>query len=222
LDVYADIFRGSNLDWRTHHEALCKCRYCHSGCVLEIRLTNHRVANEFITDNSIAAYKGAANDFFEVLRPITLRDSDGAPTPELVPEPIANVFREGASSYVAACYNAAGAMFRLALDMATKSLLPQDLDGANGGPNRQQRTRLKDRLDWLFESGILPRDLEPLAECIREDGNDGAHDGTLSDADAADLLDFATALLQRVYTEPGRIREAQERREARRRDPDAA
>jgi hypothetical protein len=51
---------------------------------------------------------------------------------------------------------------------------------------------------------------------VREDGNDGAHDGTLGKEDAEDLLDFTTALLERIYTEPERLRLAQERREKRR------
>jgi hypothetical protein len=50
----------------------------------------------------------------------------------------------------------------------------------------------------------------------KEDGNDGAHAGTLTKEDAEDLLDFATALFERMYTEPERLRLARERREKRR------
>ena len=72
------------------------------------------------------------------------------------------------------------------------------------------------RIPWLFENGFLPEALKDLSTCIKEDGNDGAHAGNLSVTDAADLLDFTAALLERVYTEPERLRIAKDRRDARR------
>lgn len=72
------------------------------------------------------------------------------------------------------------------------------------------------RLPWLFDNRILPSELRDLAGCIKEDGNDGAHAGTLTKADADDLLDFTIALLERVVTEPKRLELAKERRDARR------
>jgi hypothetical protein len=44
-------------------------------------------------------------------------------------------------------------------------------------------------------------------------GNDGAHQGTLTKEEAYDLLDFTTALLERVFTEPEKIKLAEERRQ---------
>ena len=58
--------------------------------------------------------------------------------------------------------------------------------------------------------------MRELAKCVREDGNDGAHDGTLSEEEAADMLDFTTALLDRLISEKARIAKAEERRNARR------
>jgi hypothetical protein len=75
---------------------------------------------------------------------------------------------------------------------------------------------LAPRLAWLLDNGILPQELRVLSTCIREDGNDAAHDGTLKKADAEDLMDFTVALFERVYTEPERLRLANERREERR------
>jgi hypothetical protein len=72
------------------------------------------------------------------------------------------------------------------------------------------------RLPWLFANGILSNDLLELSTCIREDGNDGAHQGTLTKADAEDLLDFTVSLLERLFTEPNQLRIAKERREERR------
>ncbi len=50
---------------------------------------------------------------------------------------------------------------------------------------------------------------------FKDDGNDGVHGGSLSAADAEDLLDFTTELLRRLYTEKERVRLARERKNAR-------
>jgi hypothetical protein len=55
--------------------------------------------------------------------------------------------------------------------------------------NSKQRRDLGLRLPWLFDNGLLPADLRELAHCIKEEGNDGAHAGTLAKEDAEDLLD---------------------------------
>lgn len=89
------------------------------------------------------------------------------------------------------------------------------------GLNNKTRHDLGLRLPWLFDNGILPDGLRGLSTCIREDGNDGAHQGTLTREDAEDLLDFTIALLERLFTEPKRLEQAKERRE-RRRNPPAA
>jgi len=92
-------------------------------------------------------------------------------------------------------------------------------EGASDAPNAKQRRDLGLRLPWLIEHGLLPKELHDLSHCIKEDGNDGAHTGTLKKEDAEDMLDFTTALLERVYTEPERLRLAKERREQRRKPP---
>ena len=107
-------------------------------------------------------------------------------------------------------------MFRLCVDIATRPLLPEADDSDSLQPNARQRRDLGLRLPWLFENGLLPAALTELAKCIREDGNDGAHIGILNKSDADDLLDFTTALLERLYTEPRRLELAEERRKARR------
>jgi hypothetical protein len=84
------------------------------------------------------------------------------------------------------------------------------------GLNSKIRRDLGLRFPWLFDNGILPKSLKDLSSCIKDDGNDGAHQGTLKKEDAEDLLDFTYALLERIYAEPKRIELAKERRTARR------
>jgi hypothetical protein len=162
---------------------------------------------------SPASHEASLNPLFEVESYISLKDMVGVQTPDHVHEPIATAFREGASSVAVGNWNAAGTMFRLAIDLATRPMLPKE-----DVPDLNKKTRrdLGLRLPWLFDQGLLPDALRELSACVHQDGNDGAHAGNLKREDAADLLDFTLALLERLYTEPVRLRLAKERREKRR------
>ena len=83
-------------------------------------------------------------------------------------------------------------------------------------PNAKQRRDLGLRLEWMFEHSILPESLGELSKCVREDANDGAHRGTLTKEDAEDVHDFCHALLERLITEPAKLKLAEERRRQRR------
>ena len=130
---------------------------------------------------------------------------------------MAAAFNEGATCLAVNCFNAAAAMFRLGIDLATQPLLPSATDASS--PPAKVRRDLGLRLPWLFDNGKLPAELRQLATSIKEDGNDGAHRATLTEHDAQDLLDFATRLFERMFTEPERLRLAQARRDARRQMP---
>jgi hypothetical protein len=70
---------------------------------------------------------------------------------------------------------------------------------------------------WAGRATVLfPKELGDLSQCTREDGNDGAHAGTLTMNAALDPQDFCVALLERIFTEPERLRLAAERRAQRR------
>ncbi|MFY4842858.1 hypothetical protein ACOTWI_11115, partial [Aliarcobacter butzleri] len=56
------------------------------------------------------------------------------------------------------------------------------------------------------------KSLEDLTNCIKDDGNDGAHEGILNKEDLEDLYEFTFILLERLYTEPKKIEMAKERR----------
>ena len=160
--------------------------------------------------------EGSLNNYVDVKGPISLKDTASVEPPEFLPKEVESVFREGATCLTVGCYNAAGTMFRLCVDLATRSMLPTE---EAPGLNSKIRRDLGLRLPWLFENGRLSDSLKELSSCIKEDGNDGAHAGNLSEADAVDLLDFSAALLERIYTEPERLRLAKERRDARRNPP---
>jgi hypothetical protein len=186
------------------YEVFGICRRCSKGTIFVV------VGGEL--DQTM---KGQAlNQYVKVEAFINIKDQATVAPPDHVPPNIAKVFREAAACLSVECWNAAGTMFRLCVDLATRPMLPQE--GAEGGPNAKTRRDLGLRLPWLFDNNKLPENLRALSAAIREDGNDGAHQGTLTKVDAYDLLDFTTALLERVFTEPKQIELAEQRRQQRR------
>ena len=210
----AKIYRVEH-GWQNWYEAFGICRRCGRSAIF--------VLSESVNGNYQHVHKvgllkveEALNKYVEVEGHISLKDSASIAPPDSLPKDIEAVFREGATCLAVGCYNAAGTMFRLCVDLATKSMLPTE---EAPGLNAKTRRDLGLRLPWLFENGRLPEPLRDLSSCIKEDGNDGAHAGNLKEADASDLLDFSAALLERIYSEPERLRLAKERREARRAQP---
>jgi hypothetical protein len=104
-------------------------------------------------------------------------------------------------------------MFRKILDQISK----EKMNAASvQPPDNRTRYNLKPRLAWLFANGLLPIELEQLADAIREDANDGVHNSPLTKEDALDIQDFTVEVLEKLYTMPGRLREAEARRVMRR------
>jgi hypothetical protein len=193
------------------YEAFGVCRQCKQGTIFVID-EEHDDPDLFDRQSPLQV-KGVLNDYFNARRFIGLKDQATSLPPEHVPPDIADVFREAATCLRMECWNAAGTMFRLCVDLATRPMLPaKDVEGLNAKTRRD----LGLRLPWLFANGILSADLCELSTAIREDANDGAHQGTLTKEEAHNLLDFTTALLERIFTEPKKIELAKERRQQRR------
>ena len=201
--------------WQHWYEAFGICRHCDRTTIFVLSESVDG-DHDYVHKVGLLKVEGALNKFVNIKGHISLKDTASVETPEYLPTGIESIFREGATCLAVGCYNAAGTMFRLCVDLATKSMLPiEEVPGLNAKTRRD----LGLRLPWLFENGRLPDSLQDLSSCIKEDGNDGAHAGNLSEADASDLLDFSVALLERIFTEPERLRLAKERRDARRAQP---
>ncbi|WP_209020139.1 DUF4145 domain-containing protein [Stenotrophomonas maltophilia] len=194
------------------YEVFAVCRACKKGSILVAATKTYTTSEVLEKIGGLGQAKGVLNHLVEVVGVINIKDVASIEPPEHLPAPIEAAFSEGASCLAIGCVNAAAAMFRLCVDLATTDLVPP---AEQGGPNHRTARELGLRLAWLFESGKLPEDLHDLSVCIKDDGNDGVHRGTLSSAEAEDLLDFTTELLRRRYTEKERIRLARERKDAR-------
>lgn len=215
FDVNAVHLYRVEYGWQNWYEAFSTCRHC-SRTTIFVLCESVDGDHDYVHKVGLLKTQGALNKYVDVKGYISLKDCSSVEPPEYLPKEIESVFREGATCVAVGCYNAAGTMFRLCVDLATKSMLPaEDIVGLNAKTRRD----LGLRLPWLFENGRLPESLKDLSSCIKEDGNDGAHAGNLSETDALDLLDFSAVLLERIYTEPERLRLAKERRDARRSSP---
>lgn len=211
FDLVSQTHVATRYDWQRWYEAFCICRHCGRSTVFVLAEQGIE-ESRLIRKSGLAQVAGAVNGLVRIESFISLKDRATIEPPEHLPDAIRAVFSEGAMCLAVGCFNAAGTMFRLSVDLATKSLLPEDAEGLNS----KVRRNLGLRLPWLFDHNLLPESLRELSSCIKADGNDGAHEGSLEKEDAEDLLDFTTALLERLYTEPERLRLAKERREQRR------
>ncbi|PHV02786.1 DUF4145 domain-containing protein [Iodobacter sp. BJB302] len=212
FDLTQENYLGQSFNWQFHYEAFCICRNCNKSTVFVLA---QKEAKDTLNISKYGLLKitNAVNHYMIVKDFISLKDTAAIAPPEHIPKDIEAAFNEGAKCLAIGCYNAAATMFRLCIDIGTKDLLPEDhVDGLNS----KIRRNLGLRLPWLFDSKRLDESLRDLSMAVKEDGNDGAHEGTLSEHDAEDIVDFTIALLNRIYTEPERLRIATERRKTRR------
>ncbi len=220
FDVKSQVYAGqsSSFDWQTLFEVFSNCRNCSKPSIFLLKLQEYDVRGTFdpYDDKCLVNSKIALNNFFETLWHISPKDNSNIPTPEYIPDNLQKVFEEGAACQTIGAYNAAVIMYRLCLDLATKPLLPNPTDQSVNQPSNKQRFQLGARISWLLDNGILPEELRELSECIREDGNDAAHVGNLTKVDAENVTEFASILLDRLYTQPEKIKLAEQRRLQRR------
>lgn len=214
FDIRAASHVGTRYEWQHWFEAFVICRRCNGGSILLLSLREYDYKQRVLDPSWLTKDDSDVCNAFRAERFVGVADITAKPAPEHLPEPIKSRFEEGARCLAIGAHNAAGAMFRLCLDLATKTMLPA-ADDPNQ-PNQRQRDRLADRVDWLVGNGRIAADLADLAREVRLDGNDGAHDGTLTENEAEDLYDFAFALLGRLFTDPARLAENAARRAQRR------
>lgn len=213
FDVKSSVIRYMEYGWAHVLEVFLNCRHCYRPSIALIEQKETSVTS-IIKDKGIETIIADLSPFFDFRGWIDISVTASKPCPEEVPSEIERVFVEGTRCLAVSCYNAAGAMFRLCLDLATKERLPEE--DAEGAPSRHERRNLAPRLRWLFANGKLPPELAELSSAVKENGDDGAHEGCLSEHDAEDIYDFAYQLLDRLYSQPARLAAARQRREERR------
>jgi hypothetical protein len=211
FDTLSSWAVGQKAGWQTVYEVAAVCRHCAKGTIYVLSLTRPEY-EDIQEDYHIKDKNVSLNNYFNIERYVSVLDENIHEGPKYLPGDIETICREAATCISARCWNAAGAMFRLAIDRATQNLIPTE----GQQPNKFEREKLGPRIKWLFEHKYIPDDLNQLATTIQQDGNDAAHIGNITEVEALDLMDFTYALFERLYTQPEKIRLAEARRIARR------
>lgn len=119
--------------------------------------------------------------------------------PAHTPTPIDRYFTQGRSSLQAGNYDAAGAMYRKALETALKKAFPEHDD---------ERT-LYTHIEAAKDNGGLTKELAEWAHEIRGLGNEATHEEEPFPQDDAQMLDqFTELMLTYLFTLPGKLKEA--------------
>ena len=122
-----------------------------------------------------------------------------AAAPEHTPNNVARFF-EQAMDNLPKNWDAAGGMFRKALDTGLKRRFSK-IEGS-----------LHDRIKEAAEKQMLTPEMAEWAHQIRLDGNDAAHDEVpFSEDDAKKLAQFTQLVFLYLFTLPGMLKEAQEK-----------
>ena len=115
--------------------------------------------------------------------------------PSDTPSNVENFYNQGLENLASRRWDAAGAMFRKSLDVATKQLRP-DLKSKN----------LYNRIEAMVEDGDLTAAMGQWSHRIRLDGNDAVHDEEPeTEEDANSTQRFAEAFLTYGYTLPALV-----------------
>jgi hypothetical protein len=116
--------------------------------------------------------------------------------PPHTPNPVKARFLEGEDAFSRNRWNSAVAMYRSALDIATK--------GMNGVPSGT----FFQRLVWLSNNHAITPDIRAWADHVRVEGNAALHDPEeFAEEDAKALRFFTEMFLRYVFELPGAVRE---------------
>jgi hypothetical protein len=130
--------------------------------------------------------------------------SDQLVVPDAIPENVGRFYLQGLESLKAKRWDAAGAMFRKALDVATKQL--------DVGLKNQPLAR---RIEALFAAGRITESVRDWSHEIRMDGNDAVHDeDPETEDDAVATERFTEAFLTYTFTLPAKVATNRTKRKA--------
>ena len=125
FDVLSGTLAGEEHGWKRYFELYCCRRRCFQGSIIKVSMRDFETSKFFKTIDAILQGKFSLNRVFNIYDYVSLKDHTSINPPEHLPPNVEKAFKEGATCLAVGCYNARGAMFRLAIDLASKSLLPE-------------------------------------------------------------------------------------------------
>ena len=156
--------------WEQKHEIFGYCRSCKKSSVFLVKPNEDLQIQHLIKDQS------NLNENVDVIEVVISGLLNPKSVPIHLPEQVEIPFREATMCQAIQAWNAAGCMFRTTVDLATKELLQKLQDKT---PPKEVKDNLAKRIKWLFEEGYITKKLQELSTCIRNDGNDAAHEANL-------------------------------------------
>ena len=177
-ESYADICR---------YDVLGRCALCHRGAILTFRVREHEGPPMKQTRAPRGTYiQGLSCEGISPARPST-------DAPRHTPKSIASFFQQGKESENSGFLDAAGAMFRKALEVGLKVKFP-DINSS--------WTPYK-RIEQAAKDNKLTPELAQWAHQIRALGNDATHEEVFTRAQAKEMSAFTEIMLQYIFTLPG-------------------
>jgi hypothetical protein len=188
--------RGSRIDvWF----ALLRCRRCNNGVMGRLEVYHGDVgAGPHNIEGDPTEHKWRLREWFPS-EPIS------ETCPEHVPEKVSAYFNEARDCLTGENWNAAGAMYRKAIDVATKDLVRNNW--AEADIEKTIKEDLIVRIERLHARGLLTEALKDWAHQVRIGGKDAAHDeDPFTQPEAEALHQFTRLFLTYTYTMPEEVR----------------
>ena len=136
FDVAAATIFEQHYNWQNWYEAFGVCRNCHKSTIF-VLAESVNGDYQYLHKVGLLQAERSLNNYVGIEGHISLKDKATVAPPEHVPKKIEVVFREAATCLAVGCYNAAGTMFRLCVDLATREKLPtEDAEGLNAKVRR--------------------------------------------------------------------------------------
>ena len=154
FDVNHGVQVGIQHNWLRTWEAFCVCRNCRKATIFVLSITDYEFSKSKYAECPVD-FPGSLNPFLrDASRYICIRDIGAMEAPDDVPPNVADAFNQGATCVAVECWDAAAAMFRKSIDLATAPMLP-----AEDAPGLNARTRrdLGLRLPWLLSRPLISR-----------------------------------------------------------------
>lgn len=172
--------------WQTYF----LCTHCAKGVTFVLSATSPQAAQ-------VGPMKVNADLFPYFVVHDTWPRAQSLAAPEFTPPLVAKRFIEGEDAYLRRRWNSAVAMYRSALDIATKGM-----EGVPVGKSFFMR------LKWMSENGLITADIRAWADQVRVEGNDALHDeDEFDERDAVSLRYFTEMFLRYVFELPGKVAE---------------
>lgn len=171
------------------------CASCRNGVIFRLHLTRHTA--DVVLINLIGGHRESGINILD-----QWPKSEAASIPDNVPENIASILQQAHICFANEAFDAAGVMYRKALEVATKEKAPE-----------KAKLTLDKRIEYLAQEGSLPAEVKDWAHEIRLEGNFAAHAADpLSREQAKTLEQFCEAFMLYVYSMPALVAESRARR----------